>query len=173
MALAPKPVYVRRRVVTVCYFADPKGQLRPTGPDCCADLDSVGPCLIKFHQWRSRKTGPGYPLASFACRPHHCFFTAYPESWLPYGRRAMAMVTHSGLDVICRESGLDLWIETAFGASVDASFDRAWPKSSGGKKAWFSRFGREPYGVLRTQLRHVGGVNRLNIVARLPHAWTL
>jgi hypothetical protein len=161
MSLAPKPVYANRRVVLSPYFADANGRLRPSTPVRCALLHADGPCAIKLHKWRPRKTGPLVHLACFHCETHRCFFTVYPEIWLPFGRRPMAVVTHSGLDLIDGVRGPEAWTETAFGASVDASANRPWPLTRGGNMLWREKFGRDPYGVLRTQERHLVGANRL------------
>ena len=124
-------------------------------------LAAIGPCVITFHQWRARKCGPGFALAAFRCAAHACFFTAYPDSWLPFGRRPMVVVMPSGLDVSGMDSSTKSWIETAFGAAVDAESGSFWPKSASEHREWSIRFGREAYGVKRTQARHVIGINRL------------
>ena len=161
MSLALKSHYVGRRVVTARYFADADGYLRPMRPFGCAALEKSGTCHVIFHGWRERKVGPGFALAIFYCVPHCCCFTAYPEGWMPYGRRPMIIVTPTGLDITMPASGADAWNDTAFGAVSDAGMGRFWPKSSGDHKEWAARFGREAYGVLRTQVRHLSGANQL------------
>jgi len=111
-----------------------------------------------LHRWRTRKCGVEHPLACFICAEHDCSFTVYPPGWLPFGRRPVVHVTASGFDVGGLEEGVEAWNETAFGAAVDAGAKRLWPVTAGGSKEWEERYSREPYGVRRTQARHVKGV---------------
>lgn len=161
MSLAPKPAYALRRVVAAAYFIDPHGRLRPRRPRRCARLDCEGDCRISFHRWRTRKCGVEHPLACFICLEHDCSFTVYPPGWLPFGRRPIVEVTASGFDVGGLEKGVEAWSETAFGAAVDAGVKRLWPVTAGGSKEWEKRYSRKPYGVRRTQARHVKGVLEL------------
>jgi len=69
----------------------------------------------------------------------------------------MVHVTPDDLEVFDVGEPPEAWVETAFGAAVDAAARRPWPKSAGGFIAWRKRFGREPHGVFRTQLRHMDG----------------
>lgn len=157
MSLAVKPEYSKRRVVVVRYFAVPGGGWQVEKPQCCALPDNTGACRIRIHRWRRRKCGPEHLLAGFHCRSHACYFTGYAASWLPFGRRPMVHVTPDNLDVLNSEDDLGAWSETAFGAVVDAAEHRPWPVAAGGFKAWAECHGREPYGVLKTQYRHVSG----------------
>lgn len=63
--------------------------------------------------------------------------------------------------MIVAESGVDAWTETAFGASVDAAARVLWPVSHAESGMWRAEHGRDPYGVARTQRRHIAGVNAL------------
>jgi hypothetical protein len=93
------------------------------------------------------------------CKTHKCAFTVYPLDWFPYGRRCLVMLTpygfeHSGL-------GVDAWRETSFGASIEAALGVKWPKSAAEITAWRKTHLRDPYGVERTQKRHIAGVSSL------------
>ena len=158
MSLARKPAYALRRVVTAAYFFDRIGRLRPERPKRCARLDGGGECRISFHRWRLRKCGVEHALACFICLKHACSFTVYPPGWLPFGRRPLVHVTASGFEVGGLGDGAEAWRETVFGGAVDASAKRLWPLTASGSKEWEDRHGREPYGVRRTQARHVKGV---------------
>jgi hypothetical protein len=158
MSLARKPAYAQRRVVTAPYFFDLHGRLRPKRPKGCSRLDCASVCRIAFHRWRTRKYGVEHPLACFICREHDCSFTVYPPGWLPFGRRPVVCVTASGFDIGGLEDSVEAWADTAFGAAVDAGAKRLWPVTAGGCKEWEERYGREAYGVRRTQARHVAGV---------------
>jgi hypothetical protein len=63
--------------------------------------------------------------------------------------------------MMVESAGLDAWTETAFGASADAAVQVRWPLSHADDGAWRAEYGREPYGVARTQRRHVAAVNVL------------
>lgn len=158
MSLAIKPEYAKRRVVVVRYFADPGGKWQVEKPLACALAFDATACCIRIHRWRCRKCGPEHLLAGFHCLIHRCYFTGYAPSWLPFGRRPMVHATPDDLDVFGFEKGLNAWSETAFGAVVDAAACRPWPVSAGDFRTWAERHGREPYGVLKTQYRHVSGV---------------
>lgn len=161
MSLARKPIYAAHLVVTVPYLVDRLGRLRPQRPSrCTAPLAGVE-CVIVWHGERVRKCGPAYPLAMARCRTHGIAFTLYPPGWLPFGRRIVLAVAPSGLIIDDPGPGLDAWSETCFGATVEASQCLVWPASSGGARAWQMRHGHAPYGVRRTQLRHIAGANTL------------
>ncbi len=160
MSLAPKPIYASRRVITAPYFVDQYDRLAPRRPSRCVTTDDRGTCLIAFHRWRPRKCGLDYPLACFQCKTHNCSFTVYPPGWLPFGRRSIIPLTPSGFDI----HGLGVsegWQETAFGASIDAGQKQLCPLGAGGAREWEKKYGYLPYGVRRTQARHITGVLRL------------
>lgn len=160
MSLANKPIYASRQVITAPYFVDQYDRLAPRRPSRCVNTDGRGSCLINFHRWRPRKCGLEHPLACFRCKYHGCSFTVYPLGWLPFGRRPIIPLTSSGFDI----SGLGVlegWCETAFGAGVDAGQKRLWPLSAGGAREWEKTYGYSPYGVRRTQARHVAGALKL------------
>ncbi len=162
MSFAPKPVYSARRVVSVPYFVDPDGDgMRPDIPTQCPSGEDDVACRLHRHRSRRRKCGLRHKLAGFRCLVHDCTFTAYPPSWKPFGRRPIAEVAPDGSDVDGLEPGVEAWRDTAFGAAVDAAAQRPWPLTAGGIIKWRERFGVEPYGVRRTQLRHLEGSRRL------------
>jgi len=80
---------------------------------------------------------------------------------LPFGRRVVVDIAHSGHDVFVAEASDTGWTDTAFGASADAAAGAIWPLSHAGFGAWRDRHGRDPYGVARTQKRHIAGANAL------------
>ena len=173
MSLAIKPIYSNRRVITISYYSDSNGQLRGKIPLYCTDPNAGVSCNAVFHAWRPRKHAP-HAFARFFCPTHKCYFTGYPKGYMPFGRRQLVLVSPAGIDIESGEKGIDAWNDTAFGALSDASSGRLWPLSSGGNKAWYAHFGREPYGVLRTQKRHIKGALHLfalaeNQVAERPH----
>jgi len=73
----------------------------------------------------------------------------------------VVVVSHTGFDVDGHDVGLDAWTETAFGASSDAASGCRWPHSAAEVVAWRRQHEREPYGVARTQRRHIKGINTL------------
>ena len=160
MSLARKPVYAQRRFVVAPYSPDQDGRLHPARPKRCWS-DGEASCRVSFHKWRPRKCGVGHPLACFRCSVHHCFFPVYPPGWSPYGRRTLVHVTPTGEDVMGLSVDVSSWGDSAFGASVDASRRWLWPLSFRGFREFELRYGHRPYGVRRTQMRHVEGVLRL------------
>jgi len=165
MSLTRKPIYAQRRVVTAEYLADHLGRLRPQRPSrCCIALPGDN-CRIKWNGYRVRKCGVGYPLAMAYCRPHRDAFTVYPPGWTPFLRRIIVHVSPAGFDVAPSGAGLDDWSDTACGAAVDASKSELWPQSGSGVQAWRLKYKRDPYGVARTQRRHIAGINLLFAVS--------
>jgi hypothetical protein len=78
-------------------------------------------------------------------------------------RRIIVEVAPSGFDIEDKTNAIESWTQTSFGAAVDASAARVWPQSSApsGKAAWAQKYGWEPYGVAKTQRRHIAGINSL------------
>ena len=98
-------------------------------------------CVIGVHHWRSRKTGPLYPLAVAKCRTHRVAFTLYPAGYVPYGRVAMTPVDAEGQPVDEVGDAEDAegkgggsspaqlaWDTTLFRAARDATQRLAWPR---------------------------------------------
>lgn len=105
---------------------------------CIAAAEGDGKaCSIGVHHRRSRKTGPGYPVAVARCRTHKVSFTVYPPGYVPYGRVAMAPVNAEGepvqkggdkaADGVESELG---WDATIFRAARDAEQGVAWPRKA-------------------------------------------
>jgi hypothetical protein len=161
MSLARKIVYSSRGFLTASYVVDGHGSLRPQRPSRCPFAVGVGDCAVSWYGWRCRKCGPGYPLAKGRCSVHEAVFTIYPPGWSPFGRRGAVAVSHAGFDIAGHPAGLDAWTTTAFGASSDAASGRVWPETRAGIIAWRGEHERDPYGVARTQRRHMAGVNAL------------
>jgi hypothetical protein len=100
------------------------------------------------------------------CHTHRRSFTIYPPGYVPYGRRPLLLVDHTGGEVIPEDSQSPLQ-DTLFNAALDASIEHLWPEEV--------QLGPLPEGGVaeqsrRTQRRHVGGALRLlglNIFATL------
>lgn len=128
---------------------------------CIAASDGCerGPCRIWLRHWRTRKTGPEFPLVVVACRTHRVAFTLYPPGYVPYGRVAMAPVDAAGrlleapeaVDATLEDRALDVadddrwrphppplaWGTTLFGAARDAADGLPWPRcNSIGPGCW-------------------------------------
>lgn len=161
MSLARKPVYSSRPYLTAPYLADGVGVLRPRRPSRCPFGPGSCICVVTWHGWRSRKCGPGYPFSMGRCATHNCTFTIYPPGWSPFGRRTTVVISHAGFDLDDHDAGLGAWQQTAFEASSDAAAGCRWPDSAGEMGRWRREHGREPYGVARTQRRHIDGANIL------------
>lgn len=161
MSLVRKIVYSSRRFLTAPYVVDRHGSLRPERPSRCLLAVGPGDCAVSWYGWRQRKCGPGFPLAKAHCSVHESVFTIYPPGWSPFGRRSVVAVSYAGFDIVGHEVGLGAWMSTAFGASSDAAASRVWPESRAGIVTWRTQYGRDPYGVARTQRRHIAGVNAL------------
>lgn len=66
-------------------------RLRPVeGIDSCARGAEAERCAISKHSWRSRKTGPGFPVRILRCRNHAHYFTVYPTGYTPHSRQRLA-----------------------------------------------------------------------------------
>ena len=59
-------------------------------------------CRITQHDHRSRRTGPGHPLAVKRCHVHEHYFTVYPPGQVPYGWHRIVSVTRSDL-LVCSD----------------------------------------------------------------------
>lgn len=105
------------------YVVDAKDAwLRPVeGIDRCARAaESI--CAISKHAWRSRKTGPGFPLRILQCRTHAHYFTVYPLGFTPYGRQRVAPLA-SAVRAAANDSAAvsTRWDGTVFDAAVRAA----------------------------------------------------
>jgi hypothetical protein len=161
MSLAYKLIYSQRPLVTSPYLKGKDATLRPLRPIRCSSEFAGEDCQIKFNGSRPRKCGIGHPLVLARCKVHKVTFTVYPPGWTPFSRRINADVSLAGFDIEGGVEGLESWTHTSFGAAVDAEASRIWPASSSGIKKWSLKHGIEPYGVAKTQRRHIAGINSL------------
>ncbi|MHB1951864.1 MAG: hypothetical protein ACYCQK_10375 [Acidiferrobacteraceae bacterium] len=173
MSLAIKTVYSKRPTYTASY-AIVGTEPQPKKPKRCIFAKDGDPfCKIRSKGRRKRKIGIEHPLYLFGCRSHRVFFTVYPLGWYQYGRRALVELAPDGSEVdisldVDPEDDADAddgpssdggwWLETAFGAAIDAKNGRRWPLTSLGI---LTSPEPKPYGVFRTQRRHLAGVLRL------------
>lgn len=118
--------------MTAPYRPRANGRLWPEIPDegPCKDGDS--PCRVGSHHWRSRSTGPGFPILVVKCWAHDKAFTLYPSGYYPYGRRKVAPVAPDGADLRKGGEWIEAYSQTLFAAAVDAARGVAWPRESDG-----------------------------------------
>jgi hypothetical protein len=127
--------FARRAFIIAAYRASADGVLRPIMPErCIHGATGDGPaCRVRVHHWRSRKTGPEFPLLVAECQTHGVAFTLYPPGHVPYGRVSVAPVDREGqlLRIADGASGdrPTAWEPTIMGAAQDAAEGRAWPRS--------------------------------------------
>ncbi len=100
-------------------------RLIPDRPGCCPLATRGETCRVRCHAWRSRKTGPRYPLRIFLCGVHGHAFTVYPCAHVPYGRTAIAPVRGDG--ALHHHPS---WSGTLFQAALDAKDGDLWPADS-------------------------------------------
>ncbi len=103
-------------------------------------------CRIRLHHWRSRKTGPEFPLLVVECETHGIAFTVYPLGHVPYGRAAVVPVDLEG-QLLRAAEGAGAWEQTIMGAAQDAAEGRAWPRVGSDPSS--------PAGSWRTQGRRI------------------
>lgn len=105
------------------YVADAtEERLRPVeGIDRCARAVESGRCAISKHAWRSRKTGPGFPLRILQCSTHPHYFTVYPLGFTPYARQALAPLASFRAAASESEAISSPWDRTVFEAAVRAA----------------------------------------------------
>lgn len=111
------------------YEADAEGRLAPALPAQCPLGEDGSGCRVGVHDWRPRKTGPGFALAVARCRAHAMTFTVYPPGHVPYGRAAAVAVDAAGRPV--GGEGARRWQSTTFGAALDAAEGARWPEQGG------------------------------------------
>jgi hypothetical protein len=172
MSLALKTVYSKRPSYTAKY-AIVGTELRPKTPKRCIFAKDGGAlCWITSKGRRKRKIGVGHPLHLFRCRIHRVFFPVYPLGWSHYGRRPLVELAPDGSEIDVSpdvDPGDDAdaddgpssdgrWLESAFGAAIDAKNGRQWPRTSHGI---LTSPEPKPYGVFKTQKRHIAGILRL------------
>lgn len=156
MSLSQKPVVGKRPFIVMAYLPDAQGVPKPNRPVKCP-CSSEGACIIHIERWRLRICGITCFLAGMHCVTHDVSFTVYPPGWVPYGRKQLALVGHSG-GVVETEESLSSWRDTVFEATLDASEKRLWPEEV--------QLGPMPdpedrQQSRRTQRRHVAGAMKL------------
>jgi hypothetical protein len=70
---------------------------------------------VVIHEWRERKTGPGFPLMEVRCKTHGVHYTAYPPGYVPYGRE---LVAPTGPPKGAEEEGRSAWAGTLFAPAL-------------------------------------------------------
>ncbi len=116
---------------TTTYKADTDGVLRPELPSRCVFATGAQTCSIIVDHYRSRKTGPCFPLAVVGCSAHpQRRYTLYPPGHFPYGREPVAPYSPSGDLLLNAATGQPLWETTLFAAAVDAAKGVGWPGES-------------------------------------------
>ena len=132
----------------------PDGVLVASVPATCplsVELPDAGPCRMRAHHLRERKTGPCHAVQVVICRTHGCAFTLYPPGHVPYGRYAVVPVSRDAdllriaADDLGQPSGRAAgarprggapqrpseripWETTQFVAALDAAAGHAWPR---------------------------------------------
>ena len=87
---------------------------------CARAVESI--CAISKHAWRSRKTGPGFPLRILQCRTHPHYFTVYPLGFTPYARQALAPLAVAVRTAASESAAISSpWDRTVFEAAVRAA----------------------------------------------------
>ena len=101
--------------------------------------------------------GIRFSVAGLHCVTHSLSFTVYPPGWVPYARKILLSLDHSGGEVIS-QCGTGGFADTLFAAAADAAAKNIWPEEV--------RLGPLPEeGVApqsrRTQRRHVAAILQL------------
>jgi len=116
---------------TTTYKADKDGVLRPQLPSRCVFATGAQRCSIFVDYYRSRKTGPRFPLAVVGCSAHpQRRYTLYPPGHFPYGREPVAPYSPSGELLLDAVTGQPPWEATLFAAAVEAAKGQGWPSES-------------------------------------------
>lgn len=105
------------------YVADEKtARLRPVeGIASCARGVAAERCAISKHSWRSRKTGPAFPLRILRCRTHAHYFTVYPTGYTPHGRQRLTPMASPAVAPTEQAALAGQWEGTVFEAAVGAA----------------------------------------------------
>jgi hypothetical protein len=118
----------RRHLVVTPYETDGENKMVPQIPDTCPlGVKDGRPCRLFLDHWRSRKTGPCFPLNVFRCRTHEIAFTLYPPGYTPWGRKKWAPVAPDGTVVTCEE-GASRFQDTYFEAALVAAEGIVWAR---------------------------------------------
>lgn len=133
------------------YFAGEDGRYQPSkGINRCPAAVANEPCQVTRHSFRRRKTGPEIPLRILYCKRHDLHFTVYPVGYVPYGRRAEAVVDFCGRPLEWSEPEPDVSCRGVFfEAALDAANDRSWQQPVDGRRPsyptqrrWIERSGQ-------------------------------
>lgn len=117
--------------VTAVYEPGSDGKLRPELPSRCPHAVRAEACSLCIDHFRSRKTGPRFPLAVAGCSVHdEGRFTLYPPGHVPYGREAVTTCSPTGALLADAEAGEPSWEATLFAAAADAAEGERWPADS-------------------------------------------
>ncbi len=154
--------------VTVPYVAGPEGRMRPAlAVRECVKGTHGEECEVVGHGFRERKTGPEFPIATWHCRRHRCYFTVYPMGQVPYGRVPMAPVDVRGFPPVRPGEGErgrseEQWRGCVCEAAVDAARDKRWSREGSEIE------GKEPgcYGTQRRWLNRCAHL--LGLVGAIP-----
>ena len=145
---------VARRAFTVTpYTANADGVMDASMPSRCTRHQAGdAPCSVRVDHRRERKTGPRFALTVARCRLHRRAFTLYPPGHVPYGRVAIAPVSADGAlltDAPSSEPTAEeppiaqpSFLDTVFGAAIDATAGRAWPREHPARPAHWRTQGR-------------------------------
>jgi hypothetical protein len=118
----------RRHLVVTPYETDGVNKMVPQIPDTCPlGVKDGRPCRLFLDHWRSRKTGPCFPLNVLRCRTHEIAFTLYPPGYTPWGRKKWAPVAPDGTVVACEE-GASRFQDTYFEAALVAAEGIVWAR---------------------------------------------
>jgi hypothetical protein len=98
-------------------------RLRPVeGIDRCPWSLDARRCIISKHNWRSRKTGPGFPVRILRCVTHSRYFTVYPVGFTPYARQRLSPLSSAvRTETAAPEAVSRQWDRTVFEAAVRAA----------------------------------------------------
>ena len=118
----------RRHLVVTPYEADGENRMVPRIPDTCPlGIQDGRPCRLFLDHWRSRKTGPCFPLTVLRCRTHETALTLYPPGYTPWGRKKWAPVAPDGAALTC-EGGVLRFQDTYFEAALVAAEGIVWAR---------------------------------------------
>lgn len=125
------------RAFVVTRYEARDGGMRPTLPERClgAPANEPKPCRLRISHYRTRKTGPSYPVAVLWCGTHRLASTLYPPGHVPYGRVAVAPVDAQGELILSRlddaaEPRVPAWEATIFAAALSAAAGELWRKET-------------------------------------------
>lgn len=105
--------------------------LRVVLPQRCLYAAAAETCSLFIDHYRSRKTGPRFPVAVVGCSRHPVgCYTLYPPGHIRYGRQPVVPCSPSGALLLDGDTGQPLWPATLFAAAIDAAARVWWPSHS-------------------------------------------